>query len=66
MESYKEFVYQFDNEKIYTRRQLAELLEQQAKRHIVNRVILKGKDVDIALQILSIHETPEGRVVIVK
>lgn len=58
--------YNFDNEKVYTERQLSEMVDRLKREFVINRVIQKGKDCDIALQILEVHKTPEGYVVIVK
>lgn len=63
---YAEFIRDFDTEPKYTRRQMAEAIRRCEEQHTVNRVIQKGKDCDIALQILAIHSTPEGIIVIVK
>jgi len=64
--SYKEFLLEFDNEPKYTRRQMAEAMKQCVAEHVVNRVIQQGKDYNIAMQILAIHKTPEGIIVIVR
>jgi len=63
---WKEFQEEYNNKPIYTKKQHNEIVEQVIKQHTVNRVIQKGKDFDVALQILSIHSTPDGIMVIVK
>jgi hypothetical protein len=69
--SYNEWKEKYNNELVYTRKQMDEALEAHTKRMIVNRVIRvdAGKEkqkYSEALQILSIHQTEEGMVVIVK
>lgn len=62
---YKEFREEFNTKLVYTKRDMTEALEKQAKSFVVNRVIQKGKDFDIALKILAVHTTSEGTMVIV-
>ena len=62
---------QFDTEPVYTRRNMSEALEKQAKALRVTRVVQSftgkyGPDCSIAMQILAIHQTEEGVLVIVK
>lgn len=64
--SFKEFSHEFDNEKIYTRRDMAEAIRKCQDEHVVNRVIQQGKDVNIAMKIIAVHKTPEGILVIVQ
>lgn len=69
--NYKEWKQQYEVEPVFTRKDMAEALAKQAKRLKVNRVIKSftgrvGPDESIALQILAIHETDEGIMVIVK
>lgn len=63
---FKEYIEKFNSEKIYTKADMTKALAEQEKVMVVNRVIQKGKDFDIALQILAIHKTPDGIIVIVK
>lgn len=62
---------QFDTEPVYTRRQMAEALERCSREYQVNRVIQSfngqvGPSCSIAMQILAVHKTPDGVVVIVR
>lgn len=62
---------QFETEPVYTRKQMAEAMEACVREHTVNRVIQSftgrvGPTESIAMQILAIHKTPEGVMVIVK
>ena len=68
---YREWKRKFDTEPVYTRRQMAEALERQAREYTINRVIQSftgriGPNDSVAMQILAIHKTPEGVMVIVK
>lgn len=71
MVSWPDFQKSYHNDKIYTRAEVDKLLEECAKAHIVNRVIKSengryGPNCCIAMQILAIHKTPEGTLVIVR
>jgi len=68
---YREWKKQFDTEPIYTRRQLSEALDRQARELQVNRVIQSftgrvGPNESRAMKILAVHKTPEGIMVIVQ
>jgi hypothetical protein len=68
---YKAWKERFNTEPIYTRKQMSDALAQQEKELTVNRVIQSftgrvGPDESIAMQILAIHRTPEGVMVIVR
>ena len=60
--SFKEFQKEF-GEPYYSRRQMAEALERCSKEHVVNRVIKRGKDFNIAMRILAIYKTLDGIIV---
>lgn len=67
----KEFVFKYRVEKVYTRKQMKDALKRQEKELTVNRVIQSfsgriGPNESEAMQILAIHKTPEGIMVIVK
>ena len=68
--SYKEFIEQFDNEKIYTERNMADALNAQrdelVRRYTVNRVVFQGKDCDTVMIIVSVCRTEEGTLVKVR
>ncbi len=64
--NYSEWRRQYDTEPFWTRRQMDEAMTACAKRHIVNRVICEGKDVNIVMQIIHVRETEEGLLVIVR
>ena len=66
MESFKNFILKFDNEKIYTQRQMSEALNKQTQAFRFNRVIQRGKDFDVALQIIATVQMEDGTTVIVK
>jgi hypothetical protein len=66
LKSYKEFREDFYNKPVYTKAQMKDALEEQAAKFIVNRVILQGKDDDVALSIVRVFKTEEGNTVIVK
>jgi len=65
MQPYKEFIYDFETKLVYTKKDMAEAIEKVKEEMLVNRVIRKGKDVDIAMRILSIHTTPYGLLIYV-
>jgi hypothetical protein len=69
--NYREWKERFNTEPVFTRKQMSDALEQQKKELTVNRVIQSftgrvGPDESIAMQILAIHNTPEGVIVIVR
>lgn len=69
--NYSEWKQKFDNELVYTRREVSKMLKEQAKELTVNRVVQSfngkyGPDCSVAMQILAIHKTPEGLLVIVR
>lgn len=71
LSKFDDFQYRYRTEKIYTRKDLHDALEQLGKEMTVNRVVQSnngryGPDCCIALQILAVHKTPEGTLVIVK
>ena len=68
---YKSWKEKFDNEPLYTRRQMSEALQKQAIELQVSRVVQSfngkyGPDCSAAMQILAIHQTPGGVLVIVR
>lgn len=69
--NYKEWRLRFETEAVYTRKDMAEALDKQRKAMVVNRVIQSftgrvGPSESVAMQILAIHETTEGTLVIVR
>ena len=69
--NYKSWKDKFDTELVYTRKDMADHDTALRKQLRVNRVIQSftgrvGPNESIAMQILAIHETPEGTLVIVK
>jgi len=67
--NYKEWKSQYDTELVYTRKDMNDALAEQAKAFVVNRVIqsFTGRMGDArAMQILAVHQTSEGIMVIVK
>lgn len=70
IQSWKDFQREY-NEPRYSKREMDEALESLRKVLRVNRVIQSftgkvGPSESIAMQILAIHETPEGTLVIVR
>lgn len=68
MKSFQQFQEEF-NTPIYSRKELNKAIEDVVKSMTVNRVIqhVNGRqDVQLALQILAIHQTHDGITVIVK
>jgi len=68
---YREWQKKYREDKVYTRKDMHDALEKQAKEMTVNRVVRSfngkyGPDCTEAMQILAIHKTPEGTLVIVK
>jgi hypothetical protein len=63
--TYKEFKHEYETKLVYTRKQVHEIIENITKENTVNRVIQKGKDFEVAMQILEIHKTTEGILIIV-
>jgi hypothetical protein len=63
---YREFRHKLETELVYTRKDLADAVNEAEKANLVTRVIRQGEDVDVAMRILAIHRTPEGLMVIVK
>jgi hypothetical protein len=66
LQNYSEFRREFDTKLVYTRRDFAEFRNKLEEEYVINRVIMRGKDINVALQILAIHKTPEGITVVVK
>lgn len=69
--NYKEFKREYETELVYTRKQMDDALKKCIEEYTVNRVIQSftghvGPKESIALQILAIHKTPEGLLVIVR
>lgn len=57
----------YATEKVYTRRDVDQLLAQQAERlGTINRVVQKGREFDVALQIVAVHRLPDGVLVEVR
>lgn len=65
-QSYRDFRHDFETKPVYTRLDMDKAIEACVKEHTVNRVIMQGKDYDIAMMILAIRKTPEGITVIVR
>ena len=70
IQSWKDFQKEYDEPR-YSERQLNEILEKQAEALRVSRVVQSfngkyGPDCSIAMQILAIHRTPDGMLVIVR
>lgn len=68
---YKEFVFKYRTEKVYTRKQMKDALKKQERELKVNRVIQSftgryGPTETKAMKILAVHKTPEGILVIVQ
>ncbi len=68
---WKDFKREYETELKYTRKEFNDALEAQAKSLVVNRVIQSftgrvGPDESRAMQILAVHKTEYGVVVIVK
>lgn len=69
---YFEWRQRYNTELRYTQRQLDEAVKAAIKSRTVNRVVKSldgehyGPGVSMAMQILAVHETPEGVLVIVK
>lgn len=71
MQSWKEFKEDFNTKLVYTEKDMQEALEKQTKSFVVNRVIQSftgkvGPTESVSMQILHIHRTPEGIIVIVR
>lgn len=69
--SFLDFQYKYRTEKLYTRKQMSDALQRQAKELTVSRVVQSftgryGPTETRAMQILAIHKTPEGILIIVK
>lgn len=62
---YKEFREIFNTEKVYTRQEMADMQKAVVAANRVNRVVLKGKDVDVPLKIEAVRPTEHGLLVIV-
>ncbi len=66
VQKYKEFKDDFHNKPVYTKADVVEMQKDWEAANIVNRVIQVGKDFDIALQIISVHRSPQGILVKVR
>ncbi len=68
--NYKSWKHEFDTVPVYTRKQLHEELDKLRKKLIISRVIRcptgRIDDEREALQILAIHETELGLMILVK
>ena len=67
---FDQFRHKFNTEPFYTRREMQEALAAQAKSLVVNRVVRspngKWDDACEALQIVHVHHTPEGVMIVVR
>lgn len=69
--NYKSWLREYETKLIYTQKEFKEALAEQERQLVVNRVIQcpEGNwntDVNIALQILHVHKTESGLLVLVK
>jgi len=66
LQPYKEFLEEFNNKLIYTKRNMSDALKEQERQYSVQAVIKQGKDCDVSMKIVSIHRTPEGTTILVE